>query len=534
MKLSPWFLLPCALAIVAVGCSSGGFSKRQSASGDGSVFRYPIVTNPTSLDPHRVEDGDTIDLLQQVYEGLVTWGEDSKVKPLLAEKWEEQDGGKTYLFTLKKGVKFHNGREVTAEDVKWSFERAADPALKSPIAGTYLNDIVGVTDKLNGKATEVSGVKVVGPLQVSITIDQPRVYFLDKLTYLCAAVLPKESVPAQEPISKPEEMDGTGPFRCTQFIPNQSAKLEAFKEYHDGAPKVDQIDRPVILDAATRLLKYKNGELDLVMLERQDVEGIKQDPKLEPELKFFDRPAIWYLGMAPNSYPPFRDRRVRRAFAMAVDKEVIVNELLGGVNKVANGILPAGVSGHRESANFIQFNPEQGRKLLAEAGYPGGKGLPPLEMNFRDSRPDVKTAAVAIAGQLKEHLGVTVNIRSMEWAAYLEKRNRSELQIFHMRWAADYLDPENFLSLMLSTTGAENRMGYSNKEFDALCARADTMPASAERLELYARAEDIVLQDAPWVPIYFQRDAELISSKVKGLRESVFGHLPHTSVRLEK
>ncbi len=533
MKLARISLVLLVAATLALtGCSKGRFSQ-ENAPKEVGVFRYSLVTTPTTLDPHKVEDGDTIDLLQQVYETLVKWGEDSRVKPNLAESWDMKDDGTTYVFHLRKGVKFHNGRDMTADDVKWSFERATNPDLASPIAATYLDNIVGVREKLARQAKEVSGIVVNDPNTITIKIDKPRAYFLDKLTYLCGAVIPKDSAPANKDMTELGQMIGTGPFKWKSYVDGQLAVVEANPAYHDGAPLLKEIRRPIIKDAATRLIKFKSGEIDLVQLERQDVAALQKDPKFASQLKFYDRPSIYYVGMGENSYPPFKDKRVRQAFAMAIDKKTIVEEILGGVNRIANGILPPNVLGHRENAKVYEYDPATAKKLLAEAGFPDGKGLPPLEFNFRDSRPDIKLVAEAVASQLKTNLGVSTNTRSIEWTAYLEKRNRKELQLFHMRWAADYLDPENFLSLMLSTTGAENKIGYSNTEFDALCAKADTMPTTDERLKLYEQAEDIVLQDAPWVPIYFQRDAELISPRVKGLRESLFGHLPHTTVTIE-
>lgn len=526
-------LVGLALVFAIAGCKGGGggFSQ-QARAGKTDVFRYPIVTSPTSLDPHTVEDGDTIDLLQQVYEGLVRWDSENRVVPALAESWQISTDGKVYTFKIRSGAKFHNGREVTAEDFKWSLERACTPRLASPVAETYLGDIVGVKDKIAGKAAEISGVKVTGPLELQLTIDKPRPYFLGKITYLVCAALPKESVPADSPIQSADKMVGTGPFKMVSYELDQLAKLEGFKDYWGGAPALKFMERPVVKDAITRLNKFKTGEVDLVPVERQDVAELKKDPNLAGQLKFFDRPAIWYLGLSPETYAPFKDVRVRRAVAMAIDRKQIVDEILGGVNAIAEGILPPGVAGHRPDTKALPFNVAEAKKLLAEAGYPDGKGLPPLEFNFRDSRPDIKLVSENIAGQLKKNLGMVCDLRSMEWGAYLDKRNKHELVIFHMRWAADYLDPENFLSLMLSTTGAENKIGYSNKEFDRLCAQADTMPDGPERLAIYAKAEDLVIQDAPWVPIYFQRDAELISPRVKGLKESLFGHLPHHTVSL--
>ncbi len=268
------------------------------------------------------------------------------------------------------------------------------------------------------------------------------------------------------------------------------------------------------------------------MLERQDIEGLKKS-EWAGQLKFFDRPSIWYIGLNQKASPIFKDRRVRRAFAMAIDKEKIVNEILGGVNSVANSIVPPGVMFHRPNSQAIPYDPEGAKKLLAEAGFPDPSKIPPFEMRFREQRPDISIVAETVASQLKQNLGVTVNLRTMEWRSYLEDWNAGKIGFFHMRWAADYLDAQNFLSHMLATNGPENKIDYHNAEFDKLCEQADTSLDRDQRAALYAQAEDIALQDAPWIPIYFQRDAELISPRVKGLRESLFGHLPHTTVKIE-
>lgn len=530
-----------AISLLMSGCGSGGsgesggggFSQRGREGGGGNVLRYPINTNPTTFDPAVVQDGDTIDLLQNVYESLVTWDEKNEIVPAVAEKWEVQEGGKVYVFTIRKGMKFHNGREVTAEDVKWSIERAATPALKSPTTEAYLSDIVGLSERVAGKAESIKGIEVVDPSTVKITLKQPTPYFLGKLTYLVAAPLPKESVPAEAEITQVSEMVGTGPFKVEGTVRDQETTLVRFDEYWGGPAKLEKIIRPVIKDNTTVLAKYENGEIEIARLQRQDIEGVKANTKLAPDLKFFDRAAIWYVGMNQLAYPPFKDRRVRRAFAMAIDRDRIVQEIMGGSNKVAYSILPPGLPGHRDKANVPAYNPEEAKKLLAEAGFPDGKGLPALEMNFREQFRDIQLVAEAAAGDLKKNLGVEVNLRQMEWRAYLEKFNKKEIPFYHMRWSADFLDPQNFLSHMLATNGPENKMGYSNAEFDKLCAQADVLLDMEKRIPLYQRAEDIALQDAVWVPIYFQNDAELISPKVKGLRKSLFGHLPHTTTTIE-
>jgi len=522
-----------ALAVALVGCGKGNFSKSANAVKTG-VFRYPVVTSPTTLDPAKVQDGDTIDVIQQVFQGLVEWGPDNRVQPAIAEKWDVEDGGKTYVFHLKKGVKFTNGREVHAEDFKWCIERACNPDYNSPTAGTYLTDIVGVSDRLAKKATEVKGITVVDDYTLKVEIDKPRPYFLGKLTYPTARVYAKEALkdPLKE-MGSIEEMIGSGPFKFEKYVPDQILTMVANKEYQGGAPLLERIERPIVKDAATRLNLFKSGAVDLVQLERQDVEALQTDATYKSQLQFFDRASMWYVGINLNVYPQFKDVRVRQAMAQAIDIDDIITNILRGINKKADGIVPPGVFGHQNGAQVWKYDVPAAKKLLAEAGYPDAKGLPEFEMTFREARPDIQIVAEKVASDLKQNLGLRIKLKTMEWRAYLEKHNRKIMPFFHMRWGADYLDAENFLSTLLATYGAENKVNYSNEEFDALCREADTSLDEAKRLKLYAQAENIALREAPFIPIYFQRDAELISPRVKGIRDSLFGHLPHTTVSIQ-
>jgi oligopeptide transport system substrate-binding protein len=532
MRRLPPLLVILSLVLVA-GCGKGNFSQSIEAS-KGNVFHYPIPNTPTTMDPDKVQDGDTIDLLQQTYEGLVGWSTKNEVEPRIAKNWDVSTDGTLYTFHLRKGVKFFNGREVTADDFKWCIERACNPKYTSETADTYLNNIVGVSARLGGKAAEVSGIKVVDPYTLTIQIDKPRPYFVDKLTYPVAFVFAKEAL--KDPLADMKdvsEMIGSGPFKVSQILPDQKIILTANKDYWNGAPKIDGIERPIVKDASTALNMFKAGQVDLVNLQRQDVAGLLQDPVLKSELHYYDRPAIWYLGLNQGMVPVFKDRRVRQAFAMAIDSDKIVNSDLGGINKVAQCILPPGVFGHRDKANYIPYDPAEAKKLLAQAGYPDGKNFPDLELTFREQRPDIRIVAEAASQMLKENLGINVTLRTMEWKAYLDKNTQNKLPFFHMRWAADYLDAENFLSTLLASYGPENHVGYHNPQFDALCQAADTSLDPEKRKQLYAQAEDIALQDAPFIPIYFQQDVELINPRVSGLRDSLFGHLPHTTVQLK-
>jgi len=531
MKLAP--ILVLAVAIGLAGCSGGKFSQNQESASKSNILRYPIK-ELTKLDPAMVQDGDTIDIIQQVYEGLVGWSPDSKVEPRLASGWTISSDGKVYTFKLKPNITFSNGRKCTAEDFKYSIERAADPKLTSPTTATYLFAIVGVSDKLAGKAKDVSGVKVIDPLTLEITIDQPRPYFLGDLTYPASWVVCKEALNNGGEISTPEQMIGTGPFKTTVYVPNTKITLVANKTYWDGAPKLDGIERPIVKDQVTSLNLFKSGQVDLTRVERQDIAGIEGDPKLKDQLKYFDRPALYYVGLNCTTYAPFKDKRVRQAIAMAIDSDAIVKDTLRGVNQVAHSILPPSVAGYRPNAQFIPFNIAKAKQLLADAGFPNAQNMPPLVITCRGDQGDVKDVAEKVITQLRQNLGIQATTQTLPWSTYLDVHTKNKLDFFHMRWSADYLDPQNFLSTLLSTKGAENHNNYSNPAFDALCDQGDTFVGDeAKRMELYAKAEDMVLQDAPFVPIYFEKDAELISPRVKDMRESVFGHLPHTKTHMD-
>jgi len=523
------------------GGGGGGGSTATATGGVPGVLRYPLTANPTTLDPALVSDGPTIDVLHQMYEGLVGWNEKSEVIPLLAAELPKISAdGKTYTFTLRDGVKFHNGRAVSAEDVKYSLTRCLDPKLNSPVAMTYLNDIVGADAVASGKATELSGVKVVDPKTVQIALVAPRAYFLGKMTYPTSYVVAREEVEKGEKTEggaftvddKNSAACGTGPFKLASYTRQSKVVLDAVPEYWGGTPKLKQIERPIILDAKTARNLYDAGQIDLITLEKGDYEQDKDNPDLKDEIQQFDRAATFYLGMNQTRYKPFQDKRVRQAIAHAVDKDAIVNSVLLGINERAEGVVPKGIPGFDPSFKGLTYDPEKAKKLLSDAGFPGGKGLPPLTLSFREKQPDLAKTAEVVKEQLAR-VGVTVNLNEMEWGSFLKATDNREIDFFHMRWAADYLDQQNFLSVLLHSKATENRTAYSNPEYDKLVEQADAELDPAKRVALYRKAEAIVVDDAPWVPIYYQKDVELIKPHVKGIRDGLMGHLPHVTTDIQ-
>ncbi len=543
----PLFLL-CGLLALA-GCTvkatdgsstpGGGSAAAINVILNANTLHYALTTDPTTLDPAIVEDGTTIDLLQQIYEGLVIWNEQSRVAPGIAEKWDISPDGKTYTFHLRHGVKFHNGREVTADDFKFSIERACDPNTKSTTAPAYLKDIVGATDKLNAKATEVSGVKVIDPYTLQITIDAYKPYWLGNMTYPTAYAVCKEAIEKSGGKVDKTSAIGAGPFKLVEYQPGQRVVLAANPDYYGGRPKLDFIERPIIQDANTRLNNYEADKLDILGISPRDLDRVNNDEKLKSELKVFPRAATWYIGLNQSAAgSPFGNKAVRLAFAMAIDRSEILRIALKDQAEAAQGIVPPGM-GYTPNFKPLPYDPAQAKQELAQGGFPDGKNFPTLTFSYRQDQPEVGDVAQVIAGQLKNNLGISVQLRPVEWGQLLnEADQKTTLPLFILRWAADYPDPQDYLSILLHTnkkTGSpdhpqedhpQNSTGYSNPEFDRLCDQADVEHDPKKRMALYQQAEQIAVNDAPWVPLFFQKDLELIKPRVGHLRDSVFGHLP--------
>lgn len=512
-------LLLLAAGLLA-GCGKGSFSARNKS--EEGVMRFPLSSNAATLDPALMQDTYIWETLVNVYEGLVSYNEKNELVGCLAESWDVKDGGKTYVFHIRHGVKFQNGKELTAEDVKWTIERNTAKNFVSPTAATYLNDIVGVAEHSAGKTDSISGISAPDPYTLVIKIDAPKPFFLAKMTYPCAFPLPKGDVPASRPIRSPDEAIGTGPFKVTKFIADQVVEMEAFDGYWGGKPRLKKIVREVVKDSTVRLNEFRGGQAEAVLVDLHDLSGVENDPELKPYLKAYPYPFVNYIALDGKKYAPFANRDVRRAVAMAINRDKMIGDLLPGL-PVARQILPPGIAGYDPKYLGIKYDPSAAKALLAKAGYPDGKGLPTLELSYAQEFQSLRVCSESVAEQLKENLGMQVSIRPMELKTMIDAMDHRKLQAYMLGWSADYLDPQDFLSLLMTTGAQQNDGEYSNPEFDRLCAQADVEQDPAKRTALYRRAEDIAVQDVAWVPLFFQTLPYLVSANTSGWRCNEFG-----------
>ena len=525
-------LLIAAGAALAAGC---GHKDGAASRGAGNVFRVPVINAPTTFDPAMVEDGPTIDVLQQVFEGLVQWSPDNKVVPCLAEKWDVSPDGLTYTFHLRPNVKFQDGSPVSASDVLYSMTRALNPKLGSPVALNYLGDIAGAKELNAGKAADLKGVKVLDPMTVAITITKPKAYWIYTLTYPTGYVVSKAEAKTDAALTAEDDAKGagTGAFRVTSYARDVKVILAANPTYWEGAPKIAGIERPVMVDAGTRHDMYVKGDIDILQYESPgDFESDSKDAALKDQARLFPRAATFYLGLNQQAFPAFKDVRVRQALAYAIDKNKIVSVVFGGKRDVAEDILAKGIPGFDPAFKGLPYDPAKAKQLLAAAGHPGGAGIPPIPLTYRGSLPDLAKTVDQIRQMWAETLGLKIESRVSEYGAMLHQNDKNALECYHIRWAADYLDPQDYYSVLLRTGSAENHVVYSDAKFDALCDAADVSQNPAQRRALYRRAARIAADEVPMIPLYYQQDVELIKPYVSGIDDGLMGHLPYKHLTL--
>ena len=531
----PFFALACLAAPLLVsGC--GHHSQTASLHAPaGNVFRYPIKTAPTTFDPALVQDGDTIDVLQQVFEGLVQWSPDNKIVPCLAEKWDVSPNGLTYTFHLRPGVRFQDGAPVTASDVLYSMQRCLDPKLGSSVALNYLGDIQGAKEMNSGKAAALSGVKVVDPQTVAITITKPKAYWIDTLTYPTAYVVSQAEAKPGTPLTADDDAKGagTGAFKLAAYVPDSKVTLAANTTYWGGAPKLAGIERPVIIDAGTRHDEYVRGDVDMLQFESPgDLDNDSKDPVLKDQVKLFKRASTYYIGLNQKAFPVFADVRVRQALAYATDKQKIVQVVFAGKRDAAQDILAEGIPGFDPKFQGLPYDPAKAKALLAAAGHAGGAGLPPVPLAYRQGQPELEKTVVLLQQMWSDSLGVQVKPQVTEGGAMLDREDKNDLECYHIRWAADYLDPQDYYSVLLRSGGPENHVVYANPKFDALCDAADVSQKPAQRAALYRQAAKIAADEVPMIPLYYQQDVELVKPYVSGLDDGLMGHLPYKHLTL--
>jgi oligopeptide transport system substrate-binding protein len=515
MKLQ-WIAAAALLALAATGGVAVADTPKQ---GGAAVITFN--NDLTTLDPQVGYDWQNWSVIKSIFDGLMDYKPGTtELEPDLAESYTVSDDGLTYTFKLRQGVKFHNGRPLTPADIKYSLERAVNPATQSP-GGGYFSAIEGYDAMAGGKATELSGMRILDDKTISITLTRPDATFLHLMAINFAYVVPKEEVEkagadwGKKPV-------GTGAFKFVEWVPGQRIALERFKDYHRaGVPYLDKVTFEFGQDPTVAVLRLKNGEIDIVGdgIPPAQFTEIINDSANKELIAVGDQLHTGYVTMNVTM-PPFDNVKVRQAVNMAINKERIVR-LINNRGVPASQALPPAMPGYNPDNKGYAFDPEGAKKLLAEAGLADGFTTELYAMNV-DPNPRI---AQAIQQDLAA-VGIKAEIRSLAQAEVIAAGGSGKAPMIWsggMAWIADFPDPANFYYGILGCVGAVeggwNWSKYCNKELDTRATNADAMvkdDQQAQRIAEWKAVFDDVLKDAPWAPIFNEKRFTYHSARLGG------------------
>jgi oligopeptide transport system substrate-binding protein len=466
--------------------------------------------DPLFLDPAVIQDAGSAFYAVEIFSGLVRLDRDLQIQPDIAERWDVSDDGRVYTFHINPKATFHDGRPVLADDVLKSWERALSPETASVVAENFLGDIVGARDLSRGRADSLAGVRAVNESTVEVTIDAPKQYFLYKLAYTTAFVVDLRQITAN-PRRWTQKPNGTGPYKLREWRLGERIILDAYDNHHLGPPKLKTVR--VGLSGGSALVEYQDGEIDVTGVGLDDLERV-QEPGSELNAEYVTSPdqSIGYIGFN-TQVPPFDDAKVRQAFALSVDRAKIGEVVLRNAQPVATGILAPGVPGHTPNDKTYPYDPDRARQLLAESKY--GTDLPEITMAESGAGASVGEATEAIIQGWRDELGVEVLIEQAETGTFFSDIDEGRYQMFSLGWIMDYPDPEDILDILFHSASRQNNSRYSNPEVDAKLEQARVETDTEARLALYREVEQTILQDAPWIPLFFGSTHALVKPYVK-------------------
>lgn len=529
-------LLPAGLAgllvLLPALAPAEGPPPAGGANVQGGVYRRPLGHDPATLDPARIRDIYSLPVAQQIFDGLVMFDRTLTPLPALAEFWKASRDGLTWTFTLRRGVAFHHGREVTADDVVYSLTRLLDPKVASGAADLFLT-IKGAREFREGRASRVAGLEAPDRHTVRVTLEQAFGPFVAALAVGHAKIVPRDVV-EREGDRFGERPVGTGPFRFVRWDRGREIVLAANPAYFDGPPRLAGVTFKVFPGErwARAYEEFRAGHLEDSPVPTRNYRQVIADRRHV----YVKRPMISlrFYGFNTRSRP-LHDRRVRQAIVYAVNREAIIEEEFLGRYVPARGILPPGTQGFNPELAGYPYDPHRARELLAEAGYPGGRGLPPIQI-----WSSVKLEAlVRELEQVRRYLaavGIQAELHfETRWPVFSRRLAEGTLPMFPYAWYADVPDPDNFLFKLFHSQSQRNFFRYANPGVDGLLAAARQATEIRRRVELYRKAERLVLDDAPVMPMMHHAYERLFQPYVRNVEVSGLGdpYIPLRKVWLE-
>lgn len=521
------------VGLVACGSKSDDKKKSSSSSSDEKILSVEVGPDPETIDPALNSAIDGGEMILHAFEGLLKLDKNGDPEAGQAEKWEVSDDGLTYTFTLRDGLKWSDGSDLTAEDFVYSWQRVCDPNLAAPYAETVLSMVEGYDEAIAGDITKL-GVEATDDKTFVVHLSTPCPYFEDLAAFATLNPVQKATVDANGDAwaTSADTYISNGPFYVAEWVPGSYILMKKNTNYWDAdSIKLDGIKFNLIEDANAAYSAYQTGEA--LMIKDVPTEEI---PSLKDSDEFHVEPILgtYYLSLNLQK-EPFNNKEVRQALSLAIDRDYIANTLMQGTYSPAGSMVGEGwkdtdgsdfhenANGGKEYIDTTNFdeNLKQAKQLLADAGYPDGKGLPKITYTTNDA--GYHKVVAEYLQQAWGELGIDVDVEIVEWASFTPMRRNGDYMSSRNGWVGDYSDPSNILELFTTDNG-NNDGKYSSAEFDAAIEKSRTTTDATERSAALHEAEQILMDDAACIPVAYYNDFYLMSNKVQNAWHSANGY----------
>lgn len=532
-----WGMLALLCSLLLSGCG-GGESNVEAGNRD-KILHFGNGTEPQELDPHIVTGVPESNIIGALLEGLVAKDPQTlEPIPAVAKSWQISDDGKTYTFQLRENARWSNGDPLTAEDFVWSWWRALQPALGNQYA-YMLFAVVNAEAYASGKISDFNevGIKALDDHTLQITLNNPTPYFLQLLDHYSSYPLHRATL---EAFGAPDERGtrwtragnyvGNGPFVLDTWKLNKIITVRKNPHYWDADNvRLNGINYHPIENVSTEERMFRAGQLHITGTIPIDKIELYQQ-KYPEVLQVAPYLGTYYYRFNLRT-PHLQDQRVRRALNLAIDRQSLVDNITKGGELAATSFTPPDTMGYTATSD-LGFDPQEARRLMAEAGYPNGEGFPVTEVLYNTSEGHQKIA-VAIQQMWNEHLNVNIRLNNQDWKVFLSSVNMGQYSISRAGWIGDYVDPNTFLDMWVSD-GGNNQTGWSNPRYDEIILKL--APAAASQQERYAlmrEAEAILLTELPVIPLYIYTSKSLIQPSVHGVYGNLMDHILYKNVWLD-
>lgn len=513
-----------ALFLASLTACTDGKAKR-----DKDTLYYGINAPVSNLDPHFALDKNSFTFFRACYEGLVELNPQSLLPvPGCAAKWESLDGNRRFRFYLRPNLKWSNGDPLTAEDFLASWKRVLSPRLQSPHA-EMLFFIRNARPFHEGEgAFEDVGVKALDSLTLEVELENPTPFFVLLLNLPCYYPLHLDSISEHGDLDDPENpwvlrekgRIGNGPFQLASWEPSGDIRYKKNDHYHDAdGVSLKAIHVRVLPDKGELAEEIADYKLDFCDSVRP--EDMPQSIKLPGELKSYPYYATFQL-LFNMEKPCFQDIRVRRALVQSVNRKELEHFFISGSQSIRFYTPP--VPGGYQFSGGLDYAPEKAREMMAQAGYPDGAGFPTLTLTYNEGASRVRKICEAVKEQWERRLGITVELVDIPWKEYLARLEKGDFDVIRHSWVGEYLDPSSFLNCYISG-GSYNYTRFSHAPYDALMKRSRHESDILQRYNLFQEAENLLVQQAPSLPVYLQSQILYVSDRLENYSSNILQYV---------